>query len=608
MMAVGNLRKRYAATPYNKIIIPVTHRVDVRSLLYTARMISREGLILLKGVIGVPPDQSLSTGAIMTRHVREKIHELEDGDRVQSQGRVRVSHNPWDELMDAVQDERPDLLILEWPNQFEELQITPLEALIRPPCEVMLVRGPIPKVPKNILVPLRGSPYAEHSLRLSLAIAQASRADVTSFRLITDGADENEERTFRGLSRVLDNLPEIDRRESQETDPAEQIIKLSRQFDLVVMGVTAAPEQVATPVGPITEKVLRDSMAGVIAVKTPRSGLRSDEEIGQKAISILVDKWFAENTYHTDEFVDLEYLLSVKEEQDLNVSLALPALNEEETVGKVIETVKGALMEDIPLLDEMILMDSDSSDRTREIAESLDIPVYVHQQVLPQHGARPGKGEALWKSLYVTSGDIVLWVDTDIVNIHPRFVYGLLGPLLINPSIQFIKGFYRRPLKVGDRVQAGGGGRVTELTARPMINLFFPELSGVVQPLSGEYGGRRSALEKLTFYSGYGVETGLLIDVFEKFGLSAIAQVDLMERIHHNQPLVSLSKMSFAIIQVVVRKLESRYGVGIMEEVNKSMKLIHYEADRFYLEVEEIAERERPPMISIPEYLQGRTP
>jgi glucosyl-3-phosphoglycerate synthase len=153
-------------------------------------------------------------------------------------------------------------------------------------------------------------------------------------------------------------------------------------------------------------------------------------------------------------------------------------------------------------------------------------------------------------------------------------------------------------------MQAGAGGRVTELTARPMLNLFFPELSGVVQPLSGEYGGRRSALEQLTFYSGYGVETGLLIDMLEKCGLSSIAQVDLRERIHHNQPLESLGKMSFAIIQVVIRKLERRYGRGILEDVNRSMKLIRYEPGRLFLDVEEIAERERPPMADLPEYLE----
>jgi glucosyl-3-phosphoglycerate synthase len=200
----------------------------------------------------------------------------------------------------------------------------------------------------------------------------------------------------------------------------------------------------------------------------------------------------------------------------------------------------------------------------------------------------------------------VFWIDTDIVNIHPRFVFGLIGPLLLNPGVQFVKGFYRRPIRVDGKLQAGGGGRVTELTARPLLNLFYPELSGVIQPLSGEYGGRRSLLEQLPFYTGYGVETGMLIDVLERAGLSSIAQVDLEERIHRNQPLQALSKMSFAIIQVVINKLERRFGPDLLEDVNTSMKLIRQENDRFYLDVQEIIEYERPPMATIPEYIAER--
>jgi len=249
-------------------------------------------------------------------------------------------------------------------------------------------------------------------------------------------------------------------------------------------------------------------------------------------------------------------------------------------------------------------MDSNSTDRTREIARELGVPVYIHQHLLTDMDPRPGKGEALWKSLLVTKGDIVAWIDTDIVNIHPRFVYGILGPLLLNHNIQLTKGFYRRPLRVGDKMQAGGGGRVTELTARPLLNLFYPELSGIVQPLSGEYAGRREALERATFFSGYGVETGLVIDIFEQFGLGAIAQVDLLERIHHNQELAALGKMSFAIIQTVLRKLESRFERSIIEDINKTMKLIKYQKGGYYLEVEEVAEHERPPMITIPAYLE----
>jgi len=303
--------------------------------------------------------------------------------------------------------------------------------------------------------------------------------------------------------------------------------------------------------------------------------------------------------------MDLERLMELKEDQGVSISLALPALNEEETVGKVINTVKTALMDEVPLLDEMVLIDSGSEDKTREIAADMGIPVYIHQEVLPQYGAFIGKGEALWKSLYVVDGDIIAWIDTDIKNIDPRFVYGILGPLLDNPRIRFSKGFYRRPLRQGDKTVAGGGGRVTELTARPFINLFYPELSGLIQPLSGEYAGRRSALERLPFFTGYGVETGMLIDLLERYGLESIAQVDLLERVHHNQPLPSLSKMSFTIMQVVLSRLEARDKIHIYDESNLTMNLVRYSKRRgYFLDQEEIEENERPPMKSIPEYQQ----
>jgi glucosyl-3-phosphoglycerate synthase len=301
--------------------------------------------------------------------------------------------------------------------------------------------------------------------------------------------------------------------------------------------------------------------------------------------------------------MDLERLMHLKEDQGVSISLALPALNEEQTVGKVIQSVKSALMDQIPLLDEIVLIDSGSEDQTRKIAADLGIPVYIHQEILPQYGAFHGKGEALWKSLYVVKGDIIAWIDTDIKNIDPRFVFGILGPLLDNLNVRYVKGFYRRPLRQGDKTVAGSGGRVTELTARPFINLFFPELSGLIQPLSGEYAGRRSALEKLPFFTGYGVEIGLLIDILWEYGLEGIAQVDLLERIHHNQPLPSLSKMSFAIMQVVFNRLEKRHKIHLLEQSDLTMNLVRFSKRRgYFLDQEEIHEHERPPMKSIPEY------
>ncbi|MCC6906253.1 MAG: glucosyl-3-phosphoglycerate synthase [Anaerolineae bacterium] len=520
--------------------------------------------------------------------------------QVRYRARVRVTHSPWQEVAAVAQEERPDLLLLDYPSCFEVLGLSLQDVMDSLPCDVALARGPIPAHPHKVLVTARGGPFAELAMRLALSVTDTHGELSTLHVRSTQGSDLS----FRGIAQVLANLPQVQRKEVVTDEAVSAILQAAQEADLVVMGATGQPVSQPDSLGPVTDRVLQETHVGVLVVKTRQAmppDIATNVTVGQMAISILVDKWFAENTFHADEFADREYLLELKRQQGLTISLALPALNEEETVGRIIETIRRPLMDEIPLIDEMVLMDSDSSDRTREIAESYGLPIHIHQHTLPRYGARRGKGEALWKSLYCTRGDIVLWIDTDIANIHPRFVYGLIGPFLLNRHLQFIKGFYRRPLRVGDRIQAGGGGRVTELTARPLLNLFYPELSGVVQPLSGEYGGRRKALEQVPFFSGYGVEIGMLIDMFEKFGLSAIAQVDLQERVHHNQSLESLSKMSFAIIQAVITKLERRYGQVLLDDLNRTMKLIRYEGGLF-LDVEEIAERERPPMIELPEY------
>jgi glucosyl-3-phosphoglycerate synthase len=185
-------------------------------------------------------------------------------------------------------------------------------------------------------------------------------------------------------------------------------------------------------------------------------------------------------------------------------------------------------------------------------------------------------------------------------------VYGILGPLIREPRLMYVKGFYQRPLRLGRKLQARGGGRVTELTARPLLNLFYPELSGFVQPLAGEYAGRREALEQVPFFVGYGVETGLLIDLLTRFGLQALGQVDLEERVHRNQSLHALSKMAFESVQVVMQRVGEARGVELVEQINRSMKLIRYENDDFDLQVADIQIRERPPMITIPEYRKLR--
>jgi glucosyl-3-phosphoglycerate synthase len=601
---VKTVRKHSGFIPLHSVLVPLVHEGPGLHALEAARHLDAE--IILVGIVVLPEDQSLSLGAGAARALRRQLRHYGRDEHITGRSQIIVSHQPWQELEALLRRERPDLLCLEWEAHFQSMCMTVNEVLSRPPCNVALVRGKLPQKPGKVLVPVRGGPHAELALRVGLGLHPQS---VTALHLRrTEDPDAGSDAPFKGLERVLKQMPEVRKQFAVTDDAAKLILENARGADVIILGTTSQPVTSSASLGTFADRILREAAGAVIAVKSgrplPHTGY--DESAGIQAISILVDKWFAENTFHADEFRQLKDLVALKREQKLTISLALPSLNEQETVGRVITRIRNTLMKHVPLLDEMILIDSNSSDRTRAIAKKLGVPVHIHQEILSGYGARRGKGEALWKSLFVTHGDILVWIDTDIVNIHPRFVYGILGPLLINPQVQFVKGFYRRPLRVGEKMQAGGGGRVTELTARPLFNLFYPELSGVVQPLSGEYAGRRSTLEQLPFFSGYGVETGLLIDIYEKFGLQAIAQVDLLERIHHNQPLEALGKMSFAIIQAVMRKLEHRLGRALLEDVNKSMKLIRYGSKGYFLDVEEIAERDRPPMIEIREYRERR--
>ncbi|MFZ1043686.1 MAG: glucosyl-3-phosphoglycerate synthase [Anaerolineales bacterium] len=594
------MQKHSEFIPIHTILVPFVYQGPGLQALEAARHFDAK--IILVGVVIVPPDQSLSVGAVAARTLRKQLRHYGKDEHITSRSQIIVAHQPWHELSSLLQKEKPDLLCLEWDSHFKAFGVTTNDALARPPCDVALVRGKLPNKPKQVLVPVRGGPHAELSLRVGLGLHPKGLTALHLRR--SDDPEAGNDAPFKGLARVLKQMPEVQKQFTVTDDAAQLILEKAKQADIIVLGTTIQPVKSSASLGPFADRILNEASCAVIAVKSGRPWPQAvyDESSGVHAISILVDKWFAENTFHADEFKQLDELIKLKRQQNVTISLALPALNEEETVGKVVSMMKRELMEVAPLLDEIVLIDSNSTDHTREIAKEEGIPVYIHQHLLERLGARCGKGESLWKSLLVTRGDIIVWIDTDIVNIHPRFVYGIIGPLLLNPQIQLVKAFYRRPLKVGNKMQAGGGGRVTELTARPLLNLFYPELSGVVQPLAGEYAGRREALERIPFFSGYGVEIGLLIDIYERCGLNAIAQVDLLERIHHNQHLEALSKMSFAIIQTVIRKLESRFGSAVLEDVNRSMKLIHYNNQGYFLEVEEIAERERPPMIEVEEY------
>ena len=317
----------------------------------------------------------------------------------------------------------------------------------------------------------------------------------------------------------------------------------------------------------------------------------------------MSSKWLDTNTFHYAQFQDIGELVDLKEKKGLKISLCLPTLNEEKTIAKEIVIMKSELVTRYPLLDEIIVIDSGSKDRTLEIAAEFGADVYEADNILPDLENYRGKGENLWKALYVTRGDIIVYLDADIKNIHHRFAYGLIGPLLTNDTIKYSKGFYDRPIATANNtIRPTGGGRVTELVIRPLFSLFLPELTQILQPLSGEYAGFRELFEKVPFPIGYGIETSLIMDIYENWGLDVIAQVDLDKRVHRNQDTRSLGKMAFVIMETFLKRLEKLGRIELKKELLLQMIQYNLVGNDYEADILDWKALERPPMIDIPEY------
>lgn len=316
-----------------------------------------------------------------------------------------------------------------------------------------------------------------------------------------------------------------------------------------------------------------------------------------------VRSWFGRRTSSAGDW-PLDRLLAAKGRTRIDV--ILPALNEEATVGDIVASVRASLM--VPgaaLVDDLVVVDTDSTDATAARAAAAGARVVSSRSVLPDVPLERGKGEAMWRGLAATTGDLVVFVDADLRSFTPDYITGLLGPLLLDEGVHLVKAVYDRPLVSGDVRIAAGGGRVTEILARPLINALWPDLSGVAQPLSGEYAMRRSLLELLPMPCGYGVEIGLLVDTYRAVGLDGIAQVDLGEREHRHQDATRLSRMSAQILHAALTRSDPDHRV-YEAPAHPTLPVFSHEDGLFDVQVRDIQTSERPPLLSIPEYLAGR--
>ena len=595
-----------------KIYLPVEDGQRARRMLPLALMLTseeRDSSVHLLGVNPNLPNASITDKTAGAQRLKVELDRLASlHANVHRQAGSLIFANPWEEirlLLETVSDSR-HLLMLAWQTGETYLKADLAQMLLDPPCNVVVARpGAEAASIRRILLPVRGGTFASLSLQLAVRMARSLNAEITLLRVLSrddDSLSQILRERFVGLS---DAFPEITTELQVVGDARAVILRELKDHQAVVLGASAVPD---VSLGLVAQLILQHEDMTVLVTKTrePFSLPVTPLDRSNLPKLIRVEKWFSENTFACRQFADLDRLVERKRQQGLTVSLGLPSFNEEATVGDVIRALKGRVMDDVPLVDEIVLIDGNSTDATRRIAAELGVTPFVHQEVLSSQGSFRGRGEALWKSLYLLKGDLIVWIDTDLTDPHPRLVYGMLGPLLENPGLQYVKGFSQAPVKQGERVAGDGeDAAVTELLARPMINLFFPDLSGLVQPLAGLYAGRRRALEQVPFYSGYGAEIGILLEVCERFGLTAIAQVDLEEVARRAPERRAPSKMSFAILQVFADTLRQKGKLDPQLELERTMKVLRSENGQVYMEEVYAHDHRRPPMIEVKEY-RGR--
>jgi glucosyl-3-phosphoglycerate synthase len=549
--------------------------------------------VVILGVVVASGDAGQD--AHRARTLRRRLRQLvRDGELTHARIVVRSAQSAAQAVRAAVLDEQPQLAVLPLTDEGDGMGGLD-ELAARPPCDTAFVRPGREPRSSRILLAARGGPQAELAMELALRLSRPADSELTLMHIDRPSGPEQERereaRLFRALLARCRRVTQVRQRTVRAEDISETILEEASHHDVLVLGAGLA-RGLEPPLGDVPRRIAREANCTAVVVKT---GTPMDPAFfsgPDTPIDVIVDRWFADNTFHCREFSDLDALVAVKRRAGLRVSLGVMAREDWQPLRGIIETVSAELCERNPLLDEMVVFD-----RAGETVE----PPFEPAPGREADGARRSgmdRGLAIWKSLQTLRGDIVAWIDGDLRNVHPRMVYGVVGPLLMQERLQYVKGFYQRPATSDEASFTQGSAQLTELTARPLLNLFFPELSGVVEPLCREHAIRRRALADTHLFRGQGVEVGLLIDLLQHFGLRSIAQSDLESRVGEDLSVSDLAEQAFSIVQVILKR-RSEQKAPPLDPGQQTMKLILQQGERYRLKLVEAGESELP---QLPEF------
>lgn len=579
-----------------KILIPVDERTDAALLALAADLLGgARGTLLLLAVVEMPLGRHPVSGAASARAARHALRRLAatpELSGISVEVRVRAARRRTVGVREVADEERPDLLLLA-AGPGGSLDETGQALLAMPPCDIVVARPGAMDDLESVLVPARGGPTAERALAIAVNLASRRGARITLLHLDLPGMTlpqrEHELRLFSALLGRCD-YPRLRSMAVPAAAAEPALLTEAARHQVVVLGASGNPDAAAGDLlGPLPQAMLAAAPGTVLVVK-PRRTPDASVFVPRPPVDVTVDKWFVENSFHCREFADIEELVRARRSQQLAISVVVLPSGDAAALPAILRLTVEELGQRLGLIDEVIVVVPNDVPAAAEAART--VGAAICRMSTPIAGDR---GRAMRASLDVARGDIIVWLDGDIRNFHPRFLYGLVGPLLREPRVVLVTGFHGSPDTGDDVLLDEGQEQITELVVRPLINLYFPELSGLVNPLARERAVRREALTGLRLLSGLGVDIAMLLDIYEQYGLWAIAQTDLEERIGRREHAREVTRRAFATVQALVGRLppSAREATCLLPA---SMKLIHRQAERYHIEVVDMTEASLPPV------------